>query len=334
MPETQDIGTVESLRIDVLSETGWFDDARFKADMAAGGGSEQSQYRIAWDAENAGGYAALLTLALTGGEIRRILLDTGWNTGWMDFVLARHGVDTMLERGEIDALVLSHWHLDHFWGIESALKHNPKIRIYAPATWRAEDRALLREKAAFSVEDGHGRRVPICANAVAHEGELILTEQDGPDGSGLYRLLPGVALRMFDASMLLQVRGENAIYVHVRDKGIVTVTGCGHPGILTLLGYARDSLAAPRLHGCYGGLHLSIFDTWKPEFDQVIDEVKGLGMEKMGCNHCTGWMWAEKAATHGVPIIRGTDAYLSYPKRSAQAKGSHAFLGNGDSVTF
>ena len=57
-------------------------------------------------------------------------------------------------------------------------------------------------------------------------------------------------------------------------------------------------------------------------------------MAKMGCNHCTGWMWAEKATTHGVPIIKGTDTYLSYPKRSAQAKGSHAFLGNGDSVVF
>jgi hypothetical protein len=37
---------------------------------------------------------------------------------------------------------------------------------------------------------------------------------------------------------------------------------------------------------------------------------------------------------HGVPIVKGSDAYLTYPKRSAQAKGSHAFLGNGDSVTF
>lgn len=252
----------------------------------------------------------------------------------MDYVFSRHGVDAMLERGEIDAMVLSHWHLDHFWGIEATLKHNPQIRIYAPATWRSEDRALLREKAAFFVEDSAGRRVSLCANSVAHEGELILTDGEGADGGGLYRLFPGVALRMFDASMLLQVQGENAIYVHVRDKGIVTVTGCGHPGILTLLGYARDTLTAPGLYGCYGGLHLSIFDTWKPEFDHVIDEVKGVGMEKMGCNHCTGWMWAEKAATHGVPIIRGTDAYLSYPKRSAQAKGSHAFLGNGDSVTF
>jgi hypothetical protein len=76
--------------------------------------------------------------------------------------------------------------------------------------------------------------------------------------------------------------------------------------------FARDNLAAPGLYGCYGGLHLSIFDTWKPKFDSIIDEVKALGMEKMGCDHCTGWMWAEKAASHGVPIIKGTDAYLSY----------------------
>jgi hypothetical protein len=45
-------------------------------------------------------------------------------------------------------------------------------------------------------------------------------------------------------------------------------------------------------------------------------------------------MWAEKAASHGVPIIKGTDAYLSYPKRSTAARGSHAFLGNGENVTF
>ena len=103
---------------------------------------------------------------------------------------------------------------------------------------------------------------------------------------------------------------------------------------MNLLGFAKDRLAAPGLYGCYGGLHLSVSDCWKPEFDTIIDEVKGLGMEKMGCNHCTGMMWADKAVTHGVPIVKGTDAYLSYPKRSAHAKGSRAFLGNGDSVVF
>lgn len=334
MSDMLDIGTVRSLKIDVLTETGWFDDARFRQDMAAYGGAGQSQYRVAWDAANAGGYAALLTITALDGAENRILLDTGWNNAWMDEVFARHGVDRMLARGEIDCMVLSHWHLDHFWGIESTLRHDPRLKIYAPSTWTAEDRALLRDGADIQVTDEAGRAVSICRNSVPHEGELVLTETRGEDGSGIYRLQPGVALRLFDASMLLQVRGENVIYVNVADQGIVTVTGCGHPGIMTLLGFAGDHLAAPGLYGCYGGLHLSIFDTWKPEFDDIIEAVMGLGLRRMGCNHCTGWMWAEKAATHGVPIIKGTDAYLSYPRHSAQAKGSHAFLGNGDSVVF
>lgn len=334
MDATLDIGTVERLRVDVLTETGWFDDARFLKDMAEGGGSGETQYRIAWDPENAGGYAALLTLSLHGGEQRRVLLDTGWNLDWMDEVYARSGIDGMLERGEIDCLVLSHWHLDHFWGIEATLKRRPDIRIYAPATWRAEDRALLRDGAEIRADAPDGRTVPICRNRVPHEGDLILTDEGGEDGSGVYRLFPGVALRMFDVPILLQVRGENVLYVNVAGEGIVTVTGCGHPGILPLLHFARDRIASPGLYGCYGGLHLSVFDTWKPEFDGIIEEVKASGMRKMGCNHCTGWMWAEKAVTHGVPIVRGTDAWLGYPKRSAQARDSGAFLGNGDSVVF
>jgi 7,8-dihydropterin-6-yl-methyl-4-(beta-D-ribofuranosyl)aminobenzene 5'-phosphate synthase len=334
MDDKLDFGEVAGLRIDVISETGWFDDAIFKKNMADYGGTEETQYRIAWDRENAGGYSALLTVTSLEGEERKILLDTGWNTEWMDGAYARHGVDRMLERGEIDLMVLSHWHLDHFWGIEATLKHDPQLTILAPWTWRAEDRALLREAARIAVEDTDGRKVDICANGVPHRGELVLTDADGDTGDGLYRLMPGVALHTFDASMLLQVRSENVLYVNVKDKGIVTVTGCGHPGIMRLLDFARDRFAQSRLYGCYGGLHLSIFDTWKPEFDAIIEEVKASGMEKMGCNHCTGWMWAEKAATHGVPIVRGTDAYISYPKRSSAARGSHAFLGNGDFVTF
>ena len=39
-------------------------------------------------------------------------------------------------------MVLSHWHLDHFWGIKFTLKHNPRLKLYAPATWRPEDRVF------------------------------------------------------------------------------------------------------------------------------------------------------------------------------------------------
>jgi metal-dependent hydrolase (beta-lactamase superfamily II) len=32
----------------------------------------------------------------------------------------------MLKSGEIELMVLSHWHLDHYWGIESTLEAQPE----------------------------------------------------------------------------------------------------------------------------------------------------------------------------------------------------------------
>ena len=48
MSNKLNIGAVASLKIDVLTETGWFDDAKFKQNMAEYGGAEQTQYRVAW----------------------------------------------------------------------------------------------------------------------------------------------------------------------------------------------------------------------------------------------------------------------------------------------
>jgi 7,8-dihydropterin-6-yl-methyl-4-(beta-D-ribofuranosyl)aminobenzene 5'-phosphate synthase len=54
----------------------------------------------------------------------------------------------------------------------------------------------------------------------------------------------------------------------------------------------------------------------------------------VGCNHCTGWLFAEKAAEAGIPIVKGTDKYKSYKRTSTVAKASNVFLTNGDIVTF
>src|SRR5512132_1091786 len=70
MDDKLDFGEVAGLRIDVISETGWFDDAIFKKNMTNYGGTEQTQYRIAWDRENAGGYSALLTVTSLDGEAK------------------------------------------------------------------------------------------------------------------------------------------------------------------------------------------------------------------------------------------------------------------------
>ncbi len=328
-----EIGEVARVRVDVLTETSWFDNTRLKQNIVAYGGAGTNQYSIPWDWDNAGGYSALITVTTLEGETRKILLDTGWNTEWMDYIYRRNGVDRMLAEGEIDFLVISHWHLDHAWGLASALKHNPDIKIIAPGTLYPEDRTLLGG-GRLTARSHDGDDVVICQNDHPHTGPLVLTEEAGENDSGIYRPMPGMAIRLFDVPILLRVRGENVLYFNVKDHGIVTVTGCCHPGLLNLFAYARRNFEDARPYGCYGGLHLTVFESWDPRFDDIIRGIEYFGIEKIACNHCTGWLFAEKAAAAGLPIVRGTDAFRDYPKVSTVAGSSNVFLTNGDAVTF
>ena len=174
----------------------------------------------------------------------------------------------------------------------------------------------------------------VCKNDYPHKGKLVLCDPKGEKKEGIYRLMPGVALRNFDVPILLRVRGENVLYFNVKGKGIVTVTGCCHPGVLSLFSYARKNFKGYKPYGCYGGLHITLFETWDPKFDDIIKGVKAFKIQKLGCNHCTGWIWAEKAAAAGVPVVKGTDKYKTYKKTSTVATGSNMFLTNGDTMTF
>ena len=222
-------------------------------------------------------------------------------------------------------MVISHDHIDHFFGIESTLKHQPDIKMYFPSTAMKKSFQLLKG-ADFSSTPGCPK------NAHPHTGELIVTKPDQ-----LYKLQDGAAVVFFDAPATLQVRGENVMYFKVKDKGYVTVTGCCHPGILTLINYARRNFKdGDKNYGCYGGLHISPFENWDPKMDDIIAGVKQYDMQKIACNHCTGWIWAEKAVNAGLPIVSGTDKFLSYKKVGTLAKAntSNVYTGNGDTVVF
>ena len=328
-----DIGEIKSIKVDVLTETSWFNNDQFKKDITDYGGAMTNQYTIPWQWDNAGGYSALITVTQLDGKERKFLMDTGWNNDWMDYIWEKNNTPAMLKSGEIEFMVLSHWHLDHYWGIESTLKHKPDITIYAPATHYPEDIKLLKG-GHLTAKNKEGKEVQICKNDHPHTGKLIECNPEGANSANIYPLMPGVAVKMFDVPILLRVRGENVLYFNVKDKGIVTVTGCCHPGILSLFSYARKNFKGYKPYGCYGGLHITLFETWDPKFDDIIKGVKSFGIQKLGCNHCTGWIWAEKAAAAGVPVVKGTDKYKSYKRYSTVAKASNVFLTNGDSVVF
>ena len=301
--QTLDIGVLRRLTIRCVSETGWFDTATVFGDIKDAGGAETDQYAIPWPpfgalhADNAAGFSALLEAETTDGSVRRLLFDTGWNPAWMDRRFAEEGIDELLRQGRIEALIISHEHFDHFWGIGSTLKHCPGITIYVPEGFHPAGFAHIRQQ--------------------DHTGQVVTVPAERP-----LVLFPGLALVGFPMHTLLKVDGENVLYANLANQGMAMVTGCGHGGVLNLLDYARRTFqGGERIHAIYGGLHISPLEDWDEAREQVVNALRGYGIAKVACNHCTGRTAVEKMLELGLPVVRGTARHGSQ---------TNLFVGNGD----
>lgn len=337
-----DIGTCKSLKVTNISETSWFENAVLMSDIKNAGGLLVNQYDYNWPpfgngkglgngsyeagiakikqylphdlesawevieencvgVDNAGGYAALLDVELEGGERQKFLLDSGWSYKWMDECFRREGIDEMLRNKEIEALIISHEHFDHFWGLPVTLKYDPEITIYIPEGFYPEGKQYIKDS--------------------GHKGKLIELK------NGLNKIIPGLATYTFPVPIICRVFGEQSIYCNVKDNGLVSVTGCCHQGIIRFAETAYQELKFENdnFHGIYGGLHISPFDDWDPKYDDLVISLRNYDFDKIGCNHCTGIVCANKFIQAGYPVIEGTAQYRSKDK---------AYLGNGDIITF
>ena len=59
---------------------------------------------------------------------------------------------------------------------------------------------------------------------------------------------------------------DQALIVHVRDRGLVVLTGCGHAGAVNICRHARRLTGVDRLAGLLGGFHLT-----GPAFEPIIE---------------------------------------------------------------
>ncbi len=307
-----DIGQCKRVRIKCVSELGWYDTKKLVEQMKAAGGPKTNQWIIPWDPQNAAGSCSLIDMESLDGRHHKILLDTGWNNQYMDACFKREGIDEMLKSGEIEALFISHEHLDHYWGLETVLKYNPEIKIFIPSTFYPEGMHFLK---------GAEFITPQARNGIAHRGKLVRLEP-----GHINKLYEGCAGVAFDLPIVIRVRGEESLYFNVKDKGIVCVTGCCHQSILTFADFAREKIAgAEKMHGVYGGLHIAPFGPMDSKGEQMVKSMGKFNFQKIACNHCTGLAAVQKMIDLGYPIVHGTGRYGSQ---------SDLYIGNGDEVVF
>lgn len=316
-----DIGQIKGLKVRVISETSWFNNSVLLQDLKRAGGLLVNQYEIPWTTEgvkegyngnNAGGFATLIDVELLDGSQKRILLDTGWNSAWMEKCYKEEGIDKLFANKQIDFMVSSHEHFDHFWGIEAVTKHYPDIPIYVPKGFYPDGFDLLKGKPFPKAK---------LKNDYPHTGKITVL-----DSSKVNKLFPGAALITFDIPIICRVFGEQAFVFNVQDKGIVLVTGCCHMGIISYMQYVKKNIVGgEKIYGVQGGLHISPFEDWDPQYDDLVLSLNRYGIEKLGPNHCTGYVTAEKMVKAALPVIKGS---------ARNGSKRDIYLGNGDELVF
>jgi len=314
-----EIGELKGLRIKVVSETSWYDNNVFLSDVKKAGGLLVNQYTIPWTVEgvasgykgsNLGGFATYIEAELLDGSVKRLLLDTGWNPEWMEKRFVEEGVAEKLAKKQIDYWVLSHEHMDHFFGLQAVTKFASDVPVWVPKGFYPEGFDLLKGKPfpKARVKNDH-----------PHTGKVTVL-----DSSKVNKIFPGFALLTFDVPIILRVFGEQAMVFNVKDKGLVLVTGCCHMGIISYMETVRKKIkGGEKIYAVQGGLHISPFEDWDPQYDDLVLALNKYGVRQIGANHCTGYVTAEKMVAAKLPLVKGTARHMS--KRDI-------YLGNGDEL--
>ncbi|HDH07344.1 MAG TPA: MBL fold metallo-hydrolase [Thermoproteales archaeon] len=177
----------------------------------------------------------------------RILFDTGPNPSILSHNLKVLNINT----SRIDCIILSHEHGDHTGGLK-ALTNLKNATVYIPS-------------GAYSGLINHVKNLgfkPILVNksTVVFKGVAIIGPLYGPPY-------------------------EQALVVYVKNKGLIVITGCAHPGIDKIVEYAHKVTGLP-VYAVIGGFHLIGASTGRLE--KIVSTFKVLKVVEVYPIHCTG----------------------------------------------
>lgn len=96
-----------------------------------------------------------------------------------------------------------------------------------------------------------------------------------------------------------RVIDDQALVVHVRDRGLVVLTGCGHAGVVNIVRHAQRLTGVPSLHALLGGLHLG-GPAFEPVIGPTVEELTAMAPDLLVPGHCTGWR-AQHALAAALP---------------------------------
>lgn len=254
-----------------------------------------------------------------GAKQKEILLDFALTGGALITNYQVLGLDP----ARADALILSHGHNDHYGALPGLVPTMPhwserRISLYAGGEdtfcrrWTATpdgqrtdqgqlDRALMESygldvvlSAQPAVVADHAITSGRIPRAMPFESPPPSARLEaGEEGSGCEPSLlnhfpvgtpqveaqPGELVRDF-------FEGEHATAYHVKDRGLVVISSCGHAGIINTVRHVQAVTGVEKVHAVVGGWHLA------PAPDDVVaatvDALREINPDYLLPMHCTG----------------------------------------------
>ena len=242
---------------------------------------------------------SMLVMAYQGKEKHTVLFDTGHTS-----VGVPHNVEFLeVDLDEVEALVLSHAHMDHTGSLFPVLD---KIDKSIPLVVHPEAFVWPRY---LSLEDGRKLRFPrtlVKADLEHRKVELVVTKTPTLLAHDLVAVtgevervtefekgLPNAVLERNGKLEKDPIADDQSLVLNLKGKGLVVISGCAHAGIINTILHAQKITGIKEIYAVIGGFHLS-GPSFEPIIEETIGELKQMEPAVLVPMHCTGWKAIER----------------------------------------
>ncbi len=245
-----------------------------------------------------------------GEATRQILIDFGYTPQTLNNNLELLGIDP----SRLDALMLSHGHYDHFGGLNGFLaQHQARLKKALPFYLGGEECFCTREA---GVGDSAGDFGALDRQAIATAGLKVLYA-DQPSIVADHAFSTGMIARASFEKVLAPTRmkpgfadnvgcrpeglseakrnvtlvpddfeHEQATCFHLKGKGLVVMTSCGHRGIVNSVRRAMTVSGVNKVHAVMGGFHLAPHPV--EYLRETVAALKEINPDYLIPMHCSG----------------------------------------------